>query len=347
MKNNFKHVRFLKLLVLSLAFTSVSTFSYSLPNKADAANPTTCTAVNTLTNSTYQITAPGSNGPCYGVYTCGMGVGAGINEVAAGQYSTCKNPVTGATMPAGYSCKNGLSIDGIGGISERWLPSTMIPCAQQNHPPRPDPRGGGPIILTWRGAVIDRNGCYAVLDYSAAISNGGLASVAGYACSATDTQPRCFLDCMDRNGTPVTASNTGSQSQTGAGSSSTDCLIPGASIRKNSPALFAPVRCVSLSGNTISGWVYNPDTANTPLKIRVYGKKAGTNDQIFLKEYTAGNTSADLDNSPALKQIEGGINHAFSIPIPSGYTAGDTILIYAVNSVDANGWNILIKEITL
>lgn len=347
MKTTIKTIT-LQLLVLCLILTSLVVTGASQAETTQAAGitNTSCTAINTLTNSTYKITPPGGNGPCYGVYSCGYGAsGSSVTEVGVGQYSTCTNPVTGAPMPAGYSCKNGLSVDGIGGISARWLPQTMIPCARMDAPARPDPRGGGPIILNWNGASISRDGCWTVLDYGFSKTNGGFATVAGTACGATDTQPFCFLDCSSRGTTATT--NTGSQTGSNGGSSSTDCNIPGASIRKNNPALFAPVRCVSLNGNQIEGWVFNPDTANSPLKIRVYGKKAGVADQTFIKEYTAGSASADLSNSPALKQIEGGVNHGFSIPVPAGYTTGDTILIFAVNTVDANGWNILIKEINL
>ncbi len=175
--------------------SETSPFAFE-PIAAEAAM--TCTSVNFLNNTATTIKPPYEDGSCNGVYSCDPTATSGTTTTGYGSYKTCTNPVTGRSMPAGYSCKVGSALDGVGNYQGRYLSNAMIDCARQDAPPGPDPRGGGPVLLSSRGGAVMANGCWTVLDYRGTTS--GYAKVAGTACGVDPSQnlDRCFLDCGNR-----------------------------------------------------------------------------------------------------------------------------------------------------
>lgn len=263
----------------------------------------------------------GSNRYCYGMYTCPP---------------TCTNPVTGDTMPPGYTCRVGMYTTGEGNLAGRRLPLNVADCARQGVEWRFTQPAGGNRMPNIGAAIDPKTGCYT--EYTWFSGNSQASGVGDARLTCPSTLPSGYY--ADNTTGGGNGGNTGGTTggTTGGGSGSLNQLLS------------QPIGAItSANCQTVQGWAFDPSRPISPVTVRPYVQKSGAAEQFLGLNVTADISRTDIFTANMAGQLRvdatAFAKHGFSFELPSTVAAGDKLMIYAVKQ--AGSWNPLVAEITV
>ncbi len=224
------------------------------------------------------------------------------------------NPMTGKALTK--QCRIGAYEADSTGAPDLTKPlDLLIPdCAKVDEPFGFSPPVGGVNTPTPVTAAV-QGGCY-------------------YQYSLAGTAPQQL--CFNANGTPRQPNINGSAGDQLSFAVGQLMLEP-----------FGEITSSNASG--VEGWAVNPQSLTTPLELRVYIKKDGSQNEEFAFEATADISRPDIFTLDAAVKMgvtaTGFSNHGFKFALPTGTKVGDRVTVYAVKP--GGGWNPLIDSRTV